>query len=122
MPDAIRPTAPTMTEAKVDSAATDTILVAGLAGYVIRVYQYFSVQDANAVLTFLDGVVALTGPITMFAGGAIFMPYSLAPWFTTTEGADLVLHQSAAAQLSGRIYYLQTLTGIYYRAPSGENP
>jgi len=110
MPDPITPVAPLLSEAIIDTNDADTVLVAGVAGKIIKVYQLFIVQADDATLTFKSASTALCGALPMLANGSVFMAYTTAPWFTTADGADFVLSQSSTVQVSGRLYYLQLPT------------
>lgn len=94
-------------EAKIDTTATDTTLVAGVAGKRTRVWQIFFVQSLDSNVTFKSGSTALTGAMPLTAFGTLMLPSSPHPWFTTAVGEAFVMSQSASAQISGRIYYSQ---------------
>ncbi len=94
-------------EASIDTTASDTTLVTGVAGKRTRVWQMFFVQSLDSNVTFKSGSTALTGALSLTAFGTLMLPFSTHPWFTTGLGEDFVLNQSASAQISGRIYYSQ---------------
>lgn len=97
-----------LTEASIDFTATgDTSLVAGVGGQTVKVYKIFFVASAATVVTFKRAATALTGPITLAAGGSVVLDFDAEPWFTTGTAEAFVLGQSGTAQISGRVYYIQ---------------
>lgn len=98
-----------LSEAAIDSTAASVTVVQGIGGMCIRVYMLWLVLGAAANLTFKDEATGFSGALPMLANGSIFMPFSLAPWFTCTPGASFVLAQSGSVQLSGRVYYVQEM-------------
>jgi len=85
--------------------AGDNTIVSGQAERTIRVFKVFFVASDATEITFKDGAVALTGPITLMDGGSFVLDFDGEPWFMTSVGADLVLNSSNPSQVSGRIYY-----------------
>lgn len=102
-------TAWNLSEVAIDSTAASITVIAGIGGMCIRVYMLWLVQGGVANITFKDGATAFSGAIPMLANGSIFMPFSLAPWFTCSIGSAFVLAQSGVVQLSGRVYYVHEL-------------
>ena len=104
---AIKPsTSVTFTGASISFSDTgDNTVVAATAGQSIRVYRIFFVASADTTVTIKNGTTALTGEITVFAGGAFVLEYNEEPWFTTSAGSAFVLSQTGTAQISGRLEY-----------------
>ena len=100
-----------LSEVAVDAAALgDNILVPSVALKGVRVFKLFLVFDGATVVTFRSGDgdgVALSGPISMLAGGSIVLDFDGYPWFTSTAGLAFIIHLQTAVQVSGRVYYLQ---------------
>jgi|KBSSwiStaDraftv2_1062776.scaffolds.fasta_scaffold259074_2 hypothetical protein len=89
------------------SSASDNTIVAGVATQCILVFKIFFVASAATTVTFKDGSTALTGAITLTAGGSFVLDLDSEPWFIATAGNAFVIAQSGTAQLSGRAYYKQ---------------
>jgi hypothetical protein len=97
-----------LTEASIDFSATgDNTLVAGAASQSVKVYKLFFVASAATTIIFKHAGTALTGPITLAAGGSVVLDFDAEPWFTTGSAEAFVLNQSGTAQISGRVYYIQ---------------
>lgn len=97
-----------LTEASIDFVSTgDNTLVAGVGGQSVKVYKLFFVASAATTVIFKSGATALTGAITLAAGGSVVLDFDAEPWFTTGTAAAFVLNQSGTAQISGRVYYIQ---------------
>jgi hypothetical protein len=45
--------------------------------------------------------------MSMTANGALSFAYDTTPWFVASFGNNFVLNQSASAQISGAIYFIQ---------------
>lgn len=89
------------------TAAGDNVLVAAVAGSVIRVYRMLVVFAAADTITLYDGAagVALTGLMSMSQYGSIVLDFSGEAWFETTAGNAFVLNMTAGVQASGRLWY-----------------
>lgn len=95
--------------AVIDTAATDTTLVAAVAGKKIRVLAV--VVDAAGTVTarFESGTggTALTGQMTFAAATSEVMPFNPVGWFETAAGALLNLELSAAVSVDGCLVYIE---------------
>lgn len=87
------------------SGSGDLTLVAGVALQTVRVHRLFWTLDAVSTVTVKRAATALTGALS--AQTAMF-DYSDLPWFTTNAGEGFILNLSAAAQISGRLYFRQS--------------
>lgn len=99
-----------LTSAKVDFAASgDNVLVAAVANKVVKLYKILIVLEDAADVIFYDGAAgtALTGAMSISAGGSIVLDFDGEPWFQTSAGNALVVNLSGASQCSGRAYYRQ---------------
>jgi hypothetical protein len=103
-------------EVAIDFSATgDNIVVPGVTGQTIRVWQLFLVVCADTNLVFKDGSTPFDGPLCMLANGSIVLDdnagtrQSDRPWFTTSPGNPFVINQTGSGQVSGRIYYTRGL-------------
>lgn len=104
------PFTPFTTAKPVNFTATgDTAVVAAVAAQSVYVYRLFIVASAATTITIKDGVAgtALTGAMSIAAGGSIMLDMSGDAWFATTAGNAFVISQSGTAQISGAVYYVQ---------------
>lgn len=85
----------------------DNTVVAAVTNQSIRVYRLFFVVSADTNIVIKNGSTALTGTITMFAGGTFLLDVSREPWFTTTVGNAFVINQSGTANIGGKIDFQQ---------------
>jgi hypothetical protein len=94
--------------AKIDQAATATLVAAQVAGVKIRVVALFLVNTSAQSLTFKSGAAgtALTGAMALPATGVLVLPFSTQGWFETAAAALLELSQSGATQVSGAIAWV----------------
>jgi hypothetical protein len=100
--------AASLSRAVINSAAGgDIVLVAGVAGQIIRCYKFLIYNTTALSLTFKDGVTALSGPMALPALGQLLLPMDGEPWFQASAGANLVLNASAATLVAGTIWFTQ---------------
>ena len=96
------------------SALGDNVVVAGVAGYAIRVVGYTltfaAAVNARWMSDVAGGAVALTG--LLYGLGAAPLPVTVAPpgpsargWFQTGSGKALNLNLSAAVAVGGHILF-----------------
>lgn len=83
----------------------DNILVSGATNKSVRVYRIFFTVSADTNLIVKNGVTALTGTITMYAGGTFVLDVSNEPWFIITSGNSFVINQSGTATVGGKFDY-----------------
>ena len=103
------PIAAQLTSAKIDTTSTgDNTLVAQVGGQTTKMYRLFLTVSAATNLQFKDGATALTGAMTLQAGGSLTFDFDGEPWFTGSTNTNFILNQSGTAQISGRIYYIQS--------------
>lgn len=105
---------PALTELALDlapSANGDNIVIAGVGGQVIKVYQLQVSFGAGVSARFYSGANGLghklSGIYVMFAGGSITQPPTSSPWMTTQLGEGLNLNTNAAVAIGGIIGYVQ---------------
>lgn len=90
------------------SLSGDNVLVSGDTGKSILVFRAFLIANGDTILTFKDGLqTELSGPLTIYAGGALTFDLSNVPWFQTSSGNDFILNSTNQVQVSGAIYYQQ---------------
>lgn len=91
--------------AKIDQAATTTLVAAQAAGVKVRVVSLFLVNTTAQSLTFKSGAggTALTGAMAVGANGVLVLPMNSQGWFETAAAALLELSQSGATQVSGAL-------------------
>ena len=105
------PTTSGLTAASVSVAASgDNTLVAGVSAQTVRVFRLFLVVASAVNIQFKNATAgtALTGVMTMTAGGSFVLDFSGEPWFVTAVAGAFVLNLSAAVQVSGAVYYTQS--------------
>lgn len=98
-------------EVAINCATTgDNTVIVGTSGQSIRVYAFFFMVGAAVNLKWKDGASADFHPALPFlaVGAGWDMRPMGRPWFTTQPGNALVLNLSAAAQISGRLYYTKS--------------
>lgn len=94
--------------AKIDLAATGTLVAAQAAGVKIRVVGLFLVNTTAQTLTFKSaaGGTALTGAMALGANGVLALPFSPQGWFETAAAALLELSLSGTTQVSGALAWV----------------
>lgn len=94
--------------AKIDQAATATLVAAAGAGVKVRVVSLFLINTAAQTLTFKSAAAGtpLTGAMALPANGPLILPFNPQGWFETAANALLELAQSGATQVSGTIQYV----------------
>ena len=88
------------------AASGDNVIIAGVAGQIIRVWKLWFISGATNI-TFKDGAIALSGPAPFAASEGMVLDFDTKPWATCLSGDDFILNQSGSAQVSGMIYYTQ---------------
>jgi hypothetical protein len=94
--------------AKIDQAATATVVAAQAAGVKVRVVGLFLVNTAAQTLTFKSaaGGTALTGAMALAANGTLALPFNPQGWFETAAAALLELALSGSTQVSGALAWV----------------
>jgi len=90
------------------SASGVNLVIAGIAGQIIRVFRMIVVVGGSTSLTFQNGSSSLTGPIPLATNEAIVLTLDTAPWFLMSLGNPWQINSSNAVQVSGAAYYTQT--------------
>jgi hypothetical protein len=85
----------------------DNTFMAAVANQRNRLYRSLFDVSGNANVQFFDGPsvngLALTGLMTMYAGGSIYYPYDGIAHFRTSRGNALILNASAAVNMGGNL-------------------
>jgi hypothetical protein len=65
---------------------------------------------ASAATTFTtkDGTTVLTGPMSLATYEAMALDFDGEPWFTGSVNTNFIVNSSAAVQVSGRVYFIQS--------------
>jgi hypothetical protein len=84
-----------------------TVLVAGVASQIIRVWKLFLMVGGATNLTFQNGTTALCGPLPFLANMSMVLDFDTKPWFLTSSGGTLNLNSSNGVQVSGEMFYTQ---------------
>lgn len=88
------------------SANDNTIVAAGAANQIIRVFRIWFVVATATNITFKSGAsTALSGVATLGANGALVFDHAGEPWFTTAAGQAFVINSSAAVVVGGTVYF-----------------
>lgn len=91
------------------STTGDNTIIAGVSGQTIRVFKAFFNVSAATNITFKDGAATnLTGALNLSSGQGMTLDFDSEPWFITSAGNAFIINQSGTAQVSGRIYYMQS--------------
>lgn len=86
------------------SGPGDVVLIAGVPGKRIRVFQAALTFDGPEVTAiFKSDDTALTGRMVFYPGGAITLGMTRRRWLMTGEGEDLIVNLSEAVQVGGAI-------------------
>jgi len=95
--------------AKIDLAATGTLVAAQGAGVKVRVVGLFLVNTSAQTLAFNSGAsgTALTGAMALPANGVLVLPPNNQGYFQTAANALLELALSGTTQVSGSIAWVQ---------------
>jgi hypothetical protein len=94
--------------AVINTAATDTTIVAAVSGKRIRVTSVALVASGGAnTIRFESGTggTALTGQMSSTGPALFCLPYNPVGWFVTADSALLNLELAAATNVSGCITY-----------------
>jgi hypothetical protein len=90
------------------SASGDNIIVPSMSGTFVKVLQLLLVSGGATTLIFKSGVSLLSGPMPMLASGSILLSYVQLPLQTLNLGDAFVINNSAAIQIGGIIWFLQS--------------
>lgn len=98
-----------LTAAVINNSAGGLIaLCAGSSGLRVKLHRIWLVVGGPTNLTFQDGSTPLSGPAPLLQGGGITLDFSGDPWYISSVGAALNINSSAAVQISGTAYYVQS--------------
>ena len=90
------------------SSSGDNMMVAGVAGQVIRIFKIFFITAAVVNVTFKDGAGnALTGPMPFVANMGMVLDFDTKTWVTTALGTSFIINLSSGVQVSGALQYEQ---------------
>ena len=89
------------------SASGDNIVVAGVAGKLIRVLQYFFVLGGPTNLTFKSSQTALSGPLDYPSAGSDVQDFIQLPLCTLNPGDPFIMNSSSAVQVGGTIWFIR---------------
>lgn len=89
------------------AAAGQGIIVPGIAGKIVEVWELFLFNTAEQDLHFKDaGTRSLSGPMAAFgAKSGFFLPYTGSPHWELNPGSSLTLDVSVGTQVSGFVLY-----------------
>lgn len=92
--------------AKFDTSATDTTVVAAVAGKKICVHAFAITLDSDATARLESGTSGtdLSGQLSFASNGGLILPFSSIAWLKTTAGALLNLEISAGGAAGFLIY------------------
>ena len=82
------------------------IIIPGVFGQRIEIYQLFLWNQGMQDLTFMNGLNKLTGTLVAFAAASgIFLPYVGEAHFFLDDGAQFAIISTVATQVSGFVLY-----------------
>lgn len=98
---------PGLAEVAINFNGASSTIVAAATGKNTQILKLFLTVSVAVALTFKDNTTGLTGAMTLAAGTPFVIDESYAgiPWMTAV--GDFVIAQSGAAQVSGRLVYIQ---------------
>lgn len=106
------PVAPTLASTRMVLATSgDNVVVTGVAGQAIRIFQLFFVVASAAEVMLRDSSVAspgYTGAMPFGANGSMVLDLNGEPWFTTPASAGFIVNLSVPAPVRGRVYWTQS--------------
>jgi hypothetical protein len=86
----------------------DNVIIAGVAGQVIRIFKIFFITAAAVNVTFKDGAGnLLTGAMPFVANMGMVLDFDTKAWVTTTLGSSFIINLSSGVQISGALQYDQ---------------
>lgn len=87
------------------STATDTAVVAAIAGKSIRVHAVLTVAASANSVFFKSGATAISATSALAANGGLVLPFSESGWFVTAAGEALNFTTSAAVATGVTVVY-----------------
>ncbi len=90
------------------AASGDAVAVTAVPGQTTKVYRLLLVAAGATTITIKDGATALTGPMSLAANEAMVLDFDGEPWFTGSVNTNFIVNSSAAVQISGRVYFIQS--------------
>ena len=89
------------------SASGDNIIVAGVTGKPIKIWQFFFVAAGAVNVTFKNGAsISQSGAIPLTgAGSSFYAQYTGMPWSWTDPGNNWIINLSGAVGITGTAYY-----------------
>jgi hypothetical protein len=88
------------------AAMGQTVLVVGVAGYVVELINCILLTNGAVQVTFEDANgTDRMGPMSMQNNGILPLSASLPGWIRTASGQGLAINLSAAVQVGGSITY-----------------
>jgi len=103
------PTLSRLTRAAINfSSSGNNTLIAGVGGQTIRVFRIAYNCGGSTQITWLDGITAMSGPLSFSSGGGEILDFDGDPWFVTSTGNGLAFNSSNAVQVGGTVWYTQS--------------
>ena len=90
------------------SGSGDNTIIAGVFGKLFKVQQMFFVLGGASNLVFKSGSIAISGTLTMSAGGSFFMDYIHLPLTGISQGDAFIINSSNAVVIGGTLWYIQS--------------
>jgi len=104
----VRQAASGLLELPINFATTgDHILIAAVAGKIIRIWKLLLWSNGDQSVSIRDGVTPMMGVIDLAQGGVVLLPKDTDPWFTLGTNSPLNVNTTQAVQCSGRVFYTQ---------------
>lgn len=87
------------------SSSGNNIVIPSSVAKRITVHGLWLVADSATVLTFKNGTISVSGPISLAAHQEIKLELRGEPWFTMNGETDFVINSSNATQVGGVLNY-----------------
>lgn len=102
-----------LTQADINfSSSGDNIIVAGMAGQIIRVFRMKLLVSGATIISIKNGTgIVLDGPFSFSANQGMILDFTsidMPPWYTTSPGNSFVINSATGFQVGGSLDYLQS--------------
>lgn len=85
----------------------DNIIIAGVAGKIIRVLQFFFVCSTATTLTYKSGSTPISGPLSFVSNGAQVQDFIQCPFNCLNTGDPFIINASLSVTIGGTIWFIQ---------------
>jgi hypothetical protein len=98
---------PLLAEAvSISSSGNNTVVAAGTASQIIRVYRLLLVPTAAVTITLQDGgSTALSGAMPLAANQVFLLPFDTDPWVITSPGNAFIAKLGSGVAVNGMCFF-----------------